>query len=540
DRGLQVPHLMRFFNTNTWSGYDDSPQGFFETFDTLFSLISSDEFLWSTNPNYYPSFGTSQTPSSSEQIQDLKKFYSTWLNFQTEKDFNWKQGQYQLERDMPRYMRREIEKENLKIRQAAKREYNETVRNLVLFVRRRDPRYKVINQIQTDETAKIKADLLAASKLRALEREKAAQEYESQLQDWEKGNDATKGGGGLESVLREWEEGSELEDHSDGDEGEEGEAEEDERVWCEACNKGYRSGGAWEDHERSRKHLKNLDRLIKEMQKEDELLGLDQTEPPPPLSVSPSLSAQEDIVVATLSIADNSDDDEPERLEKKKKIKRKKKKNVFSSLSVSDNDDSDDEQPDGEKGLQHEEVVVVEEEEERVQGGASSSRKSKKKKVKSKGLPPTGFDIDQAEDEVEVFTPPRGIESDDDNLGGGKKGKKGKQRRAGKMTTTTTRAQSSSRPESRSESIATTPKEEEQEGILEEEMSKKDKRRAREAAKKEAAAKSSNGGSQVICNVCQESFPSRSKLFNHINDTGHALAEGFSPSEGGKKKKGKR
>ncbi|GAA6001527.1 hypothetical protein JCM5350_000249, partial [Sporobolomyces pararoseus] len=41
DRGLQVPHLMRFFNTNTWSGYDDSPQGFFETFDTLFSLISS-------------------------------------------------------------------------------------------------------------------------------------------------------------------------------------------------------------------------------------------------------------------------------------------------------------------------------------------------------------------------------------------------------------------------------------------------------------------------------------------------------------------
>lgn len=133
DRGLQVPHLMKFFNTNTWSGYDDSPQGFFKTFDTLFSLLASDEFLWSTNPTYYPSFGTSQTPSSSEQIQDLKKFYSTWLNFQTEKDFNWKQGQYQLERDMPRYMRREIEKENLKIRQAAKREYNETVRVSFFF-----------------------------------------------------------------------------------------------------------------------------------------------------------------------------------------------------------------------------------------------------------------------------------------------------------------------------------------------------------------------------------------------------------------------
>lgn len=130
--------------------------------------------------------------------------------------------------------------------------------NLVLFVRRRDPRYISTSNLsaQASATAEFKASLAAASRARALEREQSAAEYEAQLQDWEKG-----GQQGLESVLREWEEGSELEDEEAGaGEGERGDEDELERVWCEACNKGYRSGGAWEDHERSRKHLKNVDR----------------------------------------------------------------------------------------------------------------------------------------------------------------------------------------------------------------------------------------------------------------------------------------
>ncbi|GAA5964259.1 hypothetical protein JCM3765_002789 [Sporobolomyces pararoseus] len=577
DKGLQTIHLMKFFNTTSWSGFDDSPTGFFTTFSTLFSILSSDEFFWSS-PHYYPSsFGTSHTPTTKEQIQDLRNFYSTWLNFQTEKDFSWK-DEFRIEKDMPRYMRREIEKENLKIRSLKKREYNETVRNLVLFVRRRDPRYKAIAQLQADESLKIKADLIQASKLRALEREKLAQEYQAQLQDWEKGQSKEGGsGGGLESVLREWEEGSELDDNQDNDKDNDDDdqaEEEDERVWCEACNKGYRSGGAWEDHERSRKHIKNLNRLIKEMQEQDELLGLDQTEPPPPLTsttnsrppVSPNLSIQEDIDLANLSLNDSDDQDEvtPQQqpLKKKKKDKKnKKKKNVFSSLPVSDNDDDDLLDSVDVQGNPEEVEEEEEEEEEGIHGDlgrmsapSSSSRKNKKKKGKSKGIPLT--DDDQEEEGGRIVTPIRGIESDDENLvggsgGGGKRGKKGK-RRTGKTatTTTTTTSAQSSRPQSRTELTTATNTEEaelppplgKEEEILEEEMSKKDKRRAREAAKKEAASK----GSQVSCNVCQESFPSRSKLFNHINDTGHALAEGFSLLDGGagggvgKKKRGKR
>ena len=98
-----------------------------------------------------------------------------------------------------------------------------------------------------------------------------------------------------------WDEVSDEEDVVEGS-GDEEIVVVEEIVWCEACSKGYRSGGAWENHERSRKHVKNVERcvracvrvrprfhrrdislmntdllrlrLIREMQLEDEELGL--------------------------------------------------------------------------------------------------------------------------------------------------------------------------------------------------------------------------------------------------------------------------
>ncbi len=41
------------------------------------------------------------------------------------------------------------------------------------------------------------------------------------------------------------------------------------------------------------------------------------------------------------------------------------------------------------------------------------------------------------------------------------------------------------------------------------------------------------------CNVCGDSFPSRTKLFDHVKAEGHALAEPQA-GKGGKKASGKR
>jgi len=49
------------------------------------------------------------------------------------------------------------------------------------------------------------------------------------------------------------------------------------------------------------------------------------------------------------------------------------------------------------------------------------------------------------------------------------------------------------------------------------ELSKREKRRLREAKK-------AREGTNQVCNVCKEQFKSKTKLFAHINNTGHALA----------------
>jgi len=60
-------------------------------------------------------------------------------------------------------------------------------------------------------------------------------------------------------------------------------------------------------------------------------------------------------------------------------------------------------------------------------------------------------------------------------------------------------------------------------GSAPQELSKREKRKLREARKAQAAETGKTAAQ--ACNVCNESFNSRTKLFNHIRDTGHALAQ---------------
>ena len=51
---------------------------------------------------------------------------------------------------------------------------------------------------------------------------------------------------------------------------------------------------------------------------------------------------------------------------------------------------------------------------------------------------------------------------------------------------------------------------------------------ARQAAR--AQAGEGGGGGDHVCNVCKGRFPSRSKLFDHIKHTGHALYDPSNPA----------
>ncbi|KAI5481320.1 zinc finger, C2H2-type domain containing protein, DnaJ Family [Pseudohyphozyma bogoriensis] len=532
-RGVTTEQLMKFFTSTAWGAMDDSPTGFYSTFRTLFTLLASEESA-AGSPHQYPDFGTKDSPyiSTPAKPTDIRQFYSSWLNFATEKDFSWK-DMYRPEEGMDRRMKRLIEKENLRERGTGKREYNECVRSLVLYVRKRDLRY-TMSQSSLDpeayraaEAARLKAELLLAAQERAKEREIEAANYKAQ--EWQSVS---------ADAVKDWDERS----GSDEDE----EVDEEEQ-WCVACNKGFRSGGAWENHERSRKHVKNIEKLVREMRLEDEELGLnadplddDEPSPLPTASTSRSTSpapsdpdADEEVIknlakdLSSFKVdqshspaADDQDEesDSPQPTSRKAKTKAKGKK-AKAGL----------EERFGAESRDAEEALFL--------NAVGMKRRGKRGKGKARG-----FDEDD-------FAPPtltpkdEGAEEAEEDFGGQMKAKKSRRAKGkGKGSGASTPVPEEEGGEEGDAERAGTPLKTVENAAGEDEdaeveMSKKDKRRAKEAAKKAQAA----GDPDLTCNVCSTAFQSRSKLFTHIKETGHALAE---PTDGGgrggSKKKGKR
>ena len=74
-------------------------------------------------------------------MDQVLEFYSAWETFSTRQRFS-RVDKWDVTEGYNRFERRYIDKENERIRKKARREYTETVHELLHFVRRRDPRYK--------------------------------------------------------------------------------------------------------------------------------------------------------------------------------------------------------------------------------------------------------------------------------------------------------------------------------------------------------------------------------------------------------------
>ena len=75
---------------------------------------------------HFPSFGCSTTEYDDSSDSDVKQFYNAWLTFSSQKSFSWC-DKYRLSEAPDRRIRRAMEKENKKFRDAARKEFNDTV-----------------------------------------------------------------------------------------------------------------------------------------------------------------------------------------------------------------------------------------------------------------------------------------------------------------------------------------------------------------------------------------------------------------------------
>ncbi|KAJ5110732.1 hypothetical protein N7532_001267 [Penicillium argentinense] len=233
--------------------FSDSPAGFFGGLQDQFAQLALEERLASEWENLevveYPAFGSRD--AGFETV--VRPFYAVWSGFSTKKSFAWKDV-YRYSEAPDRRVRRLMEKENRRLRDEGIRAFNDAVRSLVAFVKKRDPRYKANAQNEAQRQETLRQSVAAqAARSRAMNNAKLR-----------------------EHVVPEWARSHEP-DISDDEETSESEIESFE---CVACHKSFKSQNQFEAHEKSKKHLKAVKQLCREMRLQDEQLDLKPTTEP--------------------------------------------------------------------------------------------------------------------------------------------------------------------------------------------------------------------------------------------------------------------
>lgn len=507
--GGSVPDLFAFFSTTVYSGYSDTGKGFYKVYFEVFNSVYLNEIKFARtlglsidSVREAPIMGNLESPYS-----QVTAFYNYWLGFSTVMDFCWV-DEYDVMAGPNRRMRRKMEEENKKVRKKAKREYNETVRGLAAFVKKRDKRVVDMMVKKGAEMELKKAEERERKKKMEKERLERAMNYEEP--DWAKAQD---------------EEEEEVEEDGGGDDGK----KKSEQLYCIVCSKKFKSEKQWKNHEQSKKHKEKVAELretfsdVEEEEEEideipetvEELEGLNMEDEGEEEVVGEADETDDEYYMAEEDVKESSEDeDEDDEMSLlKKMVQKNKRKNVVSR--------------------EEDEVQVEIESDSEFDNQKSTTgrnRKSKKERNKRNAGKDTtevqipGDDGNNSDENVNATDSAFGAveesqkeEADPmeyDNrksTGRRRRSKKGKDIKSSEADDTTQKATE----ETRSETF------ENQSEYIEHKKAPRSKKSTRGMKFKGTSKK----GSSNECDRCGEEFESRTKLFKHIADTGHATVK---------------
>ena len=232
--------------------YDDTSTGFFGALQGAFDQLAHEEDMvcqrQRKNNTRYPSFGL----ADDEYQAIVRPFYDSWSTFATQKPFSWKDT-YRYSEAPDRRMRRLMEKENKRLREEGIREFNDAVKALVAFARKRDPRVPSSKEAEIDRQA-ILRDAAAAQALRARQAHQAKVARSDTVPQW------------MQQSNNEDDEQDESEDFSA--------TKQLQEFECVVCKKLFKSENQYESHAKSKRHLTALKKVRKDITKDEVGLGL--------------------------------------------------------------------------------------------------------------------------------------------------------------------------------------------------------------------------------------------------------------------------
>lgn len=283
DKSIDVTEFM---SSSCYNGFGDDEEGFYSVYRGVFDEIIKEELPYQDDDDPVPpGFGTRDS-----SYDDVKKFYIYWSTFNTKKTFDHLVKYDVLDAPNRRVLRL-MEKENNKIRDAARKNRNELIRALVTFVKKRDKRVaekkkeieskRIENRKKTEENRlrqikerkdQILNDQTTQPEWASMDHlQKSLDELERRLDQEENKkakSDVNQENGDGEASAEGVSEVVEILDDSNSD----SDDEPPEMLLCVACDKRFKSIKALENHGRSKKHKENLTRLKKALEEDDLVL----------------------------------------------------------------------------------------------------------------------------------------------------------------------------------------------------------------------------------------------------------------------------
>jgi len=268
--------VFQYFTSSCFTGFGDDEKGFYSVYREVFNTLAAEdaEFMdESDEDEELPSFGKSDDDYESV----VGPFYSFWSVYSTTRSYSWL-DKYDTRQGENRWVKRKMEQENKKIRDKNRKERNEAVRNLVSYVRKRDKRVAEWSKKLAEKAEENKRKTEEFQKKQREERKKLFETSEQQgfnMNDMEEQLKQLEGQYSDDDDDEEEEEEDSLKGENDqlSDEGEEESMLDD--LYCVVCDKMFKTAKAKAKCEASKKHEKNLEKLIMEMEAEEN--GLDKS-----------------------------------------------------------------------------------------------------------------------------------------------------------------------------------------------------------------------------------------------------------------------
>jgi len=259
EKGTFIDKIFKYFSTRCYKGFKENPENFYNVYREYFDDVAKKDAKYrKKGTDEPPSFGYADT-----DLSEVAGFYAYWSSYYTAMPFAWA-DKYNVKEANNSYEEKAMGLANKELRDKERKDFNERVRNLVLYIKKKDPRWEErvrLMQEQNEEAqrrTKERQEEEHLRRLEALEEECKDEKLVAQRKEY------------LENVRRmerlmdgaEEEEGNIGDDLLD-DEGLLSDDEEDDGLTCPVCVICFNNEWARDKHMKSKKHKIRLEKFLK-------------------------------------------------------------------------------------------------------------------------------------------------------------------------------------------------------------------------------------------------------------------------------------